>query len=139
MRRRVALLLAVVVLGACGGDTTREDGERQLSEVTVPAGWTASTVDYQPAGMERRYDQWTVNYRNLAPAESAVKDSYAEALRSTGWAACGTGAVHNDLVQGDYCKKPYEIVLATRRGTSCVPSTMDACTELTVTLYKVEG
>lgn len=133
-----ALLMLAGFAGGCGGTDDREAGERELGAVTVPSGWSASDVEYRPAGMQRRYDEWTVVYRNLDADEAAARSSYSDALRVAGWAGCGTGVVHTDLVQGDLCKGRYEIVLFARLSRACVPATLASCAELTVTLYKVD-
>ncbi len=150
MSRRSARLAAVLAVAAAvlpagcrDGGTAREAsgrqaGERELSAVTVPAGWSASTVDYLAAGMQQRYARWRVDYRGLDVDERAARTSYTDALRTAGWHECGTGAGRNDLVPGELCKPPYQIALSSRRGPCVSQGALPQCTDLTVTLYRVD-
>lgn len=129
-----ALTAALALPAACDETGVREAGEQELKAVDLPQGWNPSAVEFGGAGLLHRYDEWSVSYGRLSMDGANAKTIYVRALQDEGWSGCQPRP-NSRLVNGEFCKPPYELHIDTRPSDACSDA---PCSELTVTLWRVD-
>jgi hypothetical protein len=76
--------LAVGLTAGCGGDSARDQGDKQLKAVAVPAGWREASRTFTDGGSHVPYDEWLVAYRAGGSALEALR-AYDTSARAAGW------------------------------------------------------
>jgi phage-related protein len=90
--RRVLAAITVAMITTAGGaacsgdDSTRKDGDQQITALAPPA-WAETSRDFQKAGLNGSYNTWTVTYDLDTSPKNAIT-AYDQQALSAGWTRC---------------------------------------------------